>query len=93
MLLHSGNDLKTSPLTRGVKLARIQLVAKDPSFDPIPAADGTANSFAAPPAQDGSLPDPAWSKDIRDYYNAVMQEPIPQEFLDLLAKIAPDKPE
>lgn len=46
--------------------------------------------MTAPDAHDSSLPDPAWSKDIRDYYNAVMQEPVPQEFLDLLAKIATD---
>jgi hypothetical protein len=93
MLLHSGSDLKTSPLTRGVKLGRIQLVAKDPLFDPTREPNGVVNGSAVPTAQDGTLPDPAWSKDIRDYYNAVMQEPIPQEFLDLLARIAPENPE
>lgn len=93
MLLHSGNGRKTHTLMKGVRLARIHLVAKDPSFDPRPEPDGTAASMAALGPHDGSLPAPAWSKDIRDYYNAVMQEPVPQEFLDLLAKIATDTPE
>lgn len=93
MLLHSGDGRKTSTLTGGVKLARIQLVAKDPFLDPRLAPNGRTAASAAPDGNDSSMPDPAWSKDIRDYYNSVMQEPVPQEFLDLLAKIAPDSSE
>ncbi|WP_298191263.1 NepR family anti-sigma factor [Novosphingobium sp.] len=68
-------------------------MVKDPSFHAIPERVRTAASRAAPGANAGPQPDPAWSKDIRDYYNAVMQEPVPQELLDLLARIATDKAE
>ncbi|WP_421839095.1 NepR family anti-sigma factor [Novosphingobium sp.] len=68
-------------------------MAKDPFLDPRIAPKGQTTASAAPEVNDGSMPDPAWSKDIRDYYNSVMQEPVPQEFLDLLAKIASDSSE
>jgi hypothetical protein len=29
-----------------------------------------------------------WGKDIRDFYNAAVDEGVPQEFEDLMAKIA-----
>lgn len=31
---------------------------------------------------------PAWSEDIKAYYQAAAQEPVPPEFLDLMAQIA-----
>jgi hypothetical protein len=62
---------------RGTKFGRIELVAKNTSFD-------------TEPGPDQALPAPSWSKDIRNYYNAVVEEPVPQEFLDLLARIASD---
>jgi hypothetical protein len=95
MLLQSSGRRRKSPLTRGITLGRIQLVAKAPSFDAIPGPDEKAASRAAPNvtlgANTGPRPDAGWSKDIRDYYNAVMQEPVPRELLDLLARIATDK--
>lgn len=80
-------------LASSMLLGRIQLVAKDPSFDPNPRPDGMPASGAVPGASTGPVPDAAWNKDIRDYYNAVMQEPVPRELLDLLARIATDKTE
>lgn len=93
MLLQSSSRRRTNTLASSVTLGRIKRVAKDPSFDAIPGPNGRAASPAAPGANAGSLPDAAWSKDIRDYYNAVMQEPVPQDLLDLLARIATDKAE
>lgn len=87
MLLRGGKERKARALSRGTKLGGMHLVARDPSYDRIPAPDGKVTRMAA---HDGSLPETAWSKDIRAYYNAVMLEPMPQEFLDLLARIAPD---
>ena len=77
MLLQSGHTGKTSAPMRGTKFGRIELVAKNTSFD-------------TEPGPDQALPAPSWSKDIRNYYNAVVEEPVPQEFLDLLARIASD---
>jgi hypothetical protein len=86
-----------STQARSMTLGRIQLVARDLSLDAIPGPHGKAASRAAPivapDASTAPLPDAGWSKDIRDYYNAVMQEPVPQELLDLLARIAADKAE
>lgn len=75
---------------RGTKFGGIGLVAKNPSIDPKAEPDSTAADMAAADGDDAALRDPAWSREIRDYYNAVANEPIPQEFLDLLARIAPD---
>lgn len=33
-------------------------------------------------------PTPAWSEDIRAYYHAAAEEPVPQDFSDLMAQIA-----
>lgn len=94
MLLQSSSRRRTSTLARGITLGRIKPLAKDPSLDAIPGPNGKAVSSAAPnaalAANPGPMPGAAWSKDIRDYYNAVMQEPVPQELLDLLARIATD---
>lgn len=98
MLLQSSGRRRTSTLARGITLGRIKRVAKDPSFDVISQPNGKAAPNAAPnfasnfatSANTGQQPDAAWNKDIRDYYNAVMQEPVPQELLDLLARIATD---
>ena len=97
MHLQSSGRRRTTTLARRMMLGRIQLVAKDPSFDAVPRPDGKAASRAAPivapDANAGPPPDARWSRDIRDYYNAVMQEPVPQELLDLLARIATEKAE
>lgn len=68
----------------------MQRVTKDPSFKAKPAPVRKANG--AEPADDkgSALPDPAWNKDIRAYYEAVVEEPVPQEFIDLLTQIAKD---
>jgi hypothetical protein len=90
--MHSrrGNVLKSIPPTSGAKRSRMQLVPRDPSLDQIPDPDGKATGLVWPERHYELLLDPVWSKDIRDYYNAVVWEPMPQEILDLLAKIAPD---
>lgn len=75
---------------RGTRFGGIGLVAKDPSIDPKAEPDSTAADMAAGDGDAAALRDPAWSREIRDYYNAVVNEPVPQEFLDLLAKIASD---
>lgn len=97
MLLQSSGRRRASTLAKGITLGRIQLVVNDPSFGAFPRPNGKAAPNAAPifatGTNAGSQPDAAWSKDIRDYYNAVMQEPVPQELLDLLARIATDKTE
>ncbi len=63
---------------------------KDP-FSKAKPAPGFERKQAAPvDLQDGELPEADWNKDIRAYYDAVVEEPVPQEFLDLLAQIASD---
>lgn len=51
----------------------------------------TSPSFrgAKPPESPESLMgQTGWGKDIRDFYNAAVNEGVPEEFEDLMAKIA-----
>lgn len=63
---------------------------KGTAQDGSPASGAGGNSSDR--AQARPLSDPAWNDDIRAYYNAVVQEPLPQEFPALLAQIARAKP-
>lgn len=63
-----------------------------PSTANQPAAE-QADAHAAPSASASSQAGaqaglPMWSEDIRAYYQAAAQEPIPQDFVDLMAQIA-----
>ena len=56
----------------------------DPTKSPPPAADpspSVAPAEAPPPAN------PAWAKDLRELYNAVVEEPLPDSFTDLLSQL------
>lgn len=53
------------------------------------AANGRPDAHAN--KADPGLPQagqPVWSDDIRAYYQAAAEEPIPQDFVDLMARIA-----
>lgn len=54
-----------------------------PSSAPARIASGTRPESELP--QDGR---PSWSEDIRAYYHAAAEEPVPQDFVDLMAQIA-----
>lgn len=81
----------------------VQRVTKDPTSEPKPLTDAPltdapltgskANGAASGEKDHAGLPDPVWNADIRAYYDAVVEEPVPQEFVDLLAEIAKDIPE
>ncbi len=56
-----------------------------------PAKSPTANRPPAYPAQDGNIAEitanPPWASDLRQLYNAVVEEPLPDSFLALLSKL------
>jgi hypothetical protein len=63
---------------------------KDP-FAKAKPAPGFERKRAAPVnRQDGEHRETDWNKDIRAYYDAVVEEPVPQDFVELLAQIAKD---
>lgn len=68
----------------------MQRVTNDTSSTPEPAPGAKTKLAGSVDGLDGALPDPEWNKDIRAYYDAVVEEPVPQEFVDLLAEIAKD---
>lgn len=93
MLLQIGNDRHPDlPVRNGLFGIGhgMQRVTKDPSFEAKPAPDAQANGATPAVDQGVALPEPEWNKDIRAYYDAVVDEPVPQEFVDLLAQIAKD---
>nr|WP_246404532.1 NepR family anti-sigma factor [Novosphingobium sediminicola] len=47
-----------------------------------------APSPSVSPQASTTAPPPAWSQDIRAYYHAAAEEPVPQDFVDLMAQIA-----
>ena len=49
------------------------------------AEDETGPKIPAPPARRHYLP--AWAGELRALYNAVVEEPLPDSFADLLAKL------
>lgn len=68
----------------------MQRVTKNSSSTPKPAPRVKKQHTGTADGHDGALPDPEWNKDIRAYYDAVVEEPVPQEFVDLLDQIAKD---
>lgn len=68
----------------------IYSVTRDRSSKPRSESGRTPKHAVPANGQDGALPDPDWNKDIRAYYDAVVEEPVPQEFVDLLQQIAKD---
>lgn len=92
MLYHHGTDQKRALLVRASLRDTghgMRRVTNDPSKAK-PAPGAKAKQAAPANGHDGGLPDPEWNKDIRAYYDAVVEEPVPQEFVDLLQQIAKD---
>ncbi len=97
MLYQHGNDQKRALLAQAGQYGigygighGIQRVTQNPSFKAKPAPGAQPNHAAPTDKSDDALPDPEWNKDIRAYYEAVVEEPVPQEFVDLLQQIAND---
>jgi hypothetical protein len=60
-------------------------VATEPGPPPLMDGGISASDDAASPARK-----PAWAKDLRTLYNAVVEEPLPDSFLDLIARFDDD---
>jgi len=56
----------------------------------LPVPDPRRTGPSAPPldASGGSVSKPDWNKDIKAYYDAIANEPIPDEIQALLATLA-----
>ncbi|WDF73095.1 NepR family anti-sigma factor [Novosphingobium sp. KACC 22771] len=57
----------------------------------VPPSSSTHPANTAGRRSEADVPEtgkPAWSDDIRSYYQAAAQEPVPQDFMDLMAQIA-----
>lgn len=57
-----------------------------------PAAEGTPppgpeNDNPAKPEAAAKPKAPAWAKDLRSLYDSVVEEPLPDSFMDLLSKL------
>jgi hypothetical protein len=55
---------------------------------PVKEVPPTNASGANPAPQIPQANQPAWGEDIRAYYHAAAEEPVPQDFVDLMAQIA-----
>jgi len=42
---------------------------------------------AKPETPSAKAKDPAWAKDLRSLYDSVVEEPLPDSFMDLLSKL------
>jgi hypothetical protein len=91
MLYLHGNDHKRNRHVqvglRGIGHG-MRRVTDDPASKVDIAPGGKPKRVASGNGHDGTLPDPEWNKDIRAYYDAVVNEPVPQEFVDLLQQIS-----
>lgn len=52
----------------------------DPQKQPAPVAELVHPAVPAPAS-------PAWAKDLRELYNAVVEEPLPDSFMSLLSQL------
>lgn len=66
------------------KQAKMANDEKDQSAMPPPASTQTS------PATGGRTRPPAWARDLRALYDSVVEEPLPDTFMDLLSKLDQD---
>ena len=69
---------------------QVDIVQSDPSNPFPPASVSLLPSSPPPPSADPAIPSPAWAQDLRQLYDAVVEEPLPDSFLDLLSQLDAD---
>ncbi len=66
-------------------------IGSKPPVTPAPQNLPLPNDPHIPPPPDGPAGDaaasPAWARDLRQLYNIVVEEPLPDSFIDLLAQL------
>ena len=76
------DEKRNPPLADAASSLPVTAAANQPDLPRDPAGRAVEQGWPAEPA-----PTPAWAKDLRELYNAVVEEPLPDSFLALLAQL------
>jgi hypothetical protein len=83
------NDEKSGSGKMGRK-QRAMMANEDQSAEATPPPGPENDNPAKPEIAPAKAKDPAWAKDLRSLYDSVVEEPLPDSFMDLLSKLDGD---